>query len=127
MSDAGALLEPDDVRLLVDIGFMALSRGLDGPAAAIFAGVAAARPAQEAGPIGTALVQLHRGEVEAAVRGLRALPPSDAARLFLGLALGRQGAAAEARAVLADVAATATDPAHARSAQAMLEAAESAA
>ena len=104
------MLDTDDVRTLVDVGFIALSRGLDQHAAAIFEGVRAARPEAEAGPLGLALVHLLRGEVDPAVRLLRALPPSDAALTYLGIALLRQGAAQEARALLGDVAATADGP-----------------
>ncbi len=39
----------------------------------------------------------------------RALPPSDAALTFLGIALSRQGAQAEARDILTDVIASAPD------------------
>ncbi|QJP15559.1 hypothetical protein G3545_18995 [Starkeya sp. ORNL1] len=101
--------ETEDVRLLTDIGFIALSRGLDTHATAIFEGVRALRPRQEAGPLGLALVHMFRGELDQAVAGLRALPPSDAALTFLGIALSRQGAQAEARDILADVIATAPD------------------
>lgn len=107
MSDPGQLLDSDDMRLLVETGFTALSRGLLAEAGTIFAGIEAARPDQEAGGIGRALVCLHRGAVEEAVRILRALPPSDAARAFLGLALARCGDPEEARAILAEVMASA--------------------
>lgn len=122
MAEAGDILESDDVRTLVEIGFMALMRGQAEAAAEIFAGVVAARPAQEAGHIGTALVQLHRGDPEAAAATLRRLPPSDAARLFLGLAVSRTGRIAEARAILADVASAAAETPHSASARAMLDA-----
>jgi hypothetical protein len=104
-------LQADDVRALADIGFLALSRGLDKQAMAIFAGVKAARPEQEAGPLGIALVHMLRGELDIAVRMLRALPPSDTALTFLGMALARQGQVDEARGLLEEVAATAADTA----------------
>ncbi len=97
------MLTTEDVRNLVDIGFMALSRGLDEPAQTIFAGVKAARPEQEAGPLGLSLVALHRGEIDEAIRILRALPPSDAALTFLGLALRRHGDLDEARTIFTEV------------------------
>lgn len=122
MTEIAALLEPDDMRTLVDIGFMALSHGFDGQAATIFAGVEAARPDQEAGHLGTALVHLYRGEVDRALAILRKLPPTDAARMFLGLALTRGADQAEARAVLSDVVATAAGTPFARSAQDILDA-----
>ena len=122
MDEAGDLLSSDDVRLLVDIGFMALSHGFVAPAADIFAGIVAARPAQEAGHIGNALVLLHKGEVDAAVTILRRLPPTDSARLFLGLAVSRAGDVPQAREILADIAVVAPDTPQAASAQAMLDA-----
>ena len=109
MHDDADAFVADDVRLLADIGFLALSRGLDRHALAVFEGVQALRPTQEAGPLGVALVQLYRGELDDAVKGLRALKPSDAALTFLGLALSRQGAASEAREVLDEVLASAPD------------------
>ncbi len=121
---AGQLLGADDVRLLVEIGFMALSRGLLAPAEAIFAGVEAARPGGEAGGIGCALLCLHRGAVDEAVRILRALPPSDAARAFLGLALARTGERGEARAILSEVVASAPGTAPAAMAADLLAALE---
>jgi thioredoxin-like negative regulator of GroEL len=100
-------LKSDDVRTLVDLGFIALSRGRNDEAAAIFAGAQAARPAQEAGFIGSALVSLARGELDAAVKTLRALPPTDAARTFLAMALNRSGDRTTAREILTDVVRTA--------------------
>jgi hypothetical protein len=122
MPDVAELLGSDDMRALVDIGFMALSHGFDAQAATIFAGVIAARPGQEAGYLGTALVHLYRGEVDPAVAILRKLPPTDAARMFLGLALTRGANRAEARAVLSDVVATAQGTPFARGAQDILDA-----
>lgn len=100
-------LKSDDVRTLVDLGFIALNRGHNDEAAAIFAGAQAARPAQEAGFIGSALVNLARGELETAVKTLRSLPPSDTARTFLAMALNRSGDRATAREILSDVVRTA--------------------
>lgn len=105
------LLETEDTRLLTEIGFIALSAGLDEPAEKIFRGIQAARPAQEAGPIGRALVHMARNELDAAIAILRALPPSDAAQSYLGLALARRGDSAEARAILQRVARTTSDAA----------------
>jgi hypothetical protein len=97
------MLESEDVRTLTDLGFLAISRGLHAHAGAIFEGVKAARPAQEAGFIGSALVHLSRGEIEPAIAVLKALPPTEAARVFLGIALARHGDNAQAREVLQDV------------------------
>ena len=115
------LLETEDTRLLTEIGFIALSAGLDGPADKIFRGIEAARPGQEAGPIGRALVHMSRGELDAAIAVLRALPPSDAALSYLGLSLARRGDSAEAKAILQRVARTASDTAFVDLASAALE------
>jgi len=103
------MIETDAVRALVDIGFIALSRGLDRHAEAIFDGVTAARPDGEAGPLGMALVALLRSDADRAVKLLRTLPPSDPVRLFLGMALLRRGDRVDAARILTDVAATAAD------------------
>jgi hypothetical protein len=97
-------LKPDDVRTLVDLGFLAVSYGLSDKAAPIFAAVRATRPTQEAGFIGGALVSLARGEIDGAISALRALPPTDAARTFLAIALNRSGDREAAREILTDVA-----------------------
>ncbi len=101
------MFDSNDARALADLGFIAVSRGLDDHAAAIFDGLQVIRPEQEAGFIGRALVDLHRGDFGVAVKTLRALPPTDAARLFLGMALARDGETSEARTILEDVARTA--------------------
>lgn len=85
------LMESDDVRAMVDIGFMALSAGLNRHAAAIFAGVVAARPRQEAGALGLAMVHLAEQRPEAAITLLKPLPPSEAVLTYLGLAQARHG------------------------------------
>jgi len=114
------MIETDAVRALVDIGFIALSRGLDRHAEAIFDGVTAARPDGEAGPLGMALVALLRSDADRAVKLLRTLPPSDPVRLFLGMALLRRGDRADAARILTDVAATAADAGTAELARATL-------
>lgn len=103
------LLETEDTRLLTEIGFIALSAGLEGQAVIIFRGIEAARPGQEAGPLGRALVHMARGELDGAITVLRALPPSDAALTYLGLALARRGDGAEAKAILQRVVRTSSD------------------
>lgn len=100
-------LETSDVRLLVDIGFTALSAGLDVEAEAIFDGVKAARPEQEVGPLGLAMVQMARNDLDGAVSTLRALPPSDAVLTYMGLALARRGDGAQARELFRTVIASA--------------------
>ena len=118
-------LKPDDVRTLVDLGFLAVSYGLSDKAAPIFAAVRAMRPTQEAGYIGGALVSLARGDIDGAIRALRALPPTDAARTFLAIALNRSGDREAAREILADVVNTAHGTPYATLARQLLEDAES--
>ena len=67
----GQAMQSDDVRALADLGFLALSRGMDQHAMAIFQGVKAVRPQQEAGNIGVALVHLLRNEIDQAIKVLR--------------------------------------------------------
>ncbi len=115
------LLEAGDVRLLADIGFFALSAGLVSEAGAIFEGVRAARPAHEAGPLGLAMVQMARDDLDAAISTLRALPPTDAALTYLGLALARHGDVAEASGLFGNVVETAPGTPFAEIAAAGLE------
>ncbi|GMP12195.1 hypothetical protein [Bradyrhizobium sp. TM239] len=102
-------LTADDVRTLAELGFMALSRGQGTKAAAIFAGVQAARPAQEAGFIGAALVDMAAGNYAGAVKTMRALPPTDTRQAFLAMALYRSGDRIAAREILLEVMQTAGD------------------
>lgn len=104
-----AELDSQDVRDLVELGFMAISLGMNNEAEAIFAGVRAARPSQEAGVIGEALVSLARGEVDAAVKLLRTLPPTDAARTFQAMTLKRSGDIAGTKEILGELVRTASD------------------
>lgn len=90
-------LDGEDVRLLADIGFIALSAGFLREAGEIFEGVKAVRPEGEAGSLGLAMVDMARGDLDKAVSVLRALPPSSASRAYLGLALARRGDKDEAR------------------------------
>lgn len=106
----GRLVDTETIRALVDIGFISLSRGLDRHAEAVFAGVAAARPEHETGPMGLALVSLLRGDPAAAAARLRKLPPTDPVQLFLGMSLIRLGDRSGGRAVLGRLIATAEDP-----------------
>ena len=114
-------LTSEDVRLLVDLGFVALSAGLDREAQTIFAGVRAARPGQEAAPLGMAMVHMARNDLDKAVATLRALPPSDAATTYLGLALMRRGDRAEGRRILLGVVETSAGTPFAALARAALE------
>lgn len=119
------LLDADDVRMLVDLGFMALTAGKPKQAAILFEGAKAARPDGEAGPLGLALVHMAEGELDVAAAILKALPPSDAALTYLGMALARQGDAAGARRHLQDVVNTGADTPFGALAEAELQALQS--
>lgn len=90
-SESGVLLETEDVRAMVDLGFMAISAGLIRHAEAIFEGVRAARPQHEAGALGLAMVHLAENRPAEAVALLKPLPPSEAVLTYLGLAQARHG------------------------------------
>ena len=115
------MLDSDDVRTLSDLGFLALSRGLRPQARTIFEGVKAARPTQEAGFIGAALVCLADGQIEEAVKILRGLPPTDSARVFLGIALARHGDQRAAREIFQEILEASPDTPYANLARATLD------
>lgn len=105
------MIGTEPVRALVDIGFIALSRMLDRHAETIFRGVAAARPDNETGPMGLALVELQRANPAVAARMLKALPPSDQVLVFYAMALVRLGDRPGAVEVLDRLMASTTDEA----------------
>ncbi|MEM7693051.1 MAG: hypothetical protein AAF318_01260 [Pseudomonadota bacterium] len=104
------LIEADDVRLLAEIGFLALSKGLTVEAERIFEGIAAVRPGQEVSAIGRGLTALAKGDANAAVTILRAGPKTDAVATYLALALAKAGETDAAKAQLTDIAEMALDP-----------------
>lgn len=101
-------IDKEDVRLLTDVGFLALSYGDLGAAATIFKAVHIARPESEAGPLGLALADLAKGDVDAALETLRKLPPSDPVQLYLAIALWRSGDREAAEDVFNDLKKTAS-------------------
>ncbi len=116
------MIESKDVRTLVDLGFIAVTRGLDKHATAIFDGIRAVRPDEDAAYIGPALLMIQKGDMNGAIKLLRSRPPSDSIRLFLGMALLRHGDISDAIDVLQDVIATARDGAFTELAKNMLSA-----
>lgn len=103
------MLETQHVRLMAELGFTALMRGRDTEAERIFLGVRAARPEQNAGPIGLALLALKRGEPDTAIDLLKELKSDEHALTFLGLAYYRKGDTERAAKILnaaADLGAT---------------------
>ncbi|MDO1583179.1 tetratricopeptide repeat protein [Rhizobium oryzicola] len=107
VDDTELLLEREDVKTLVELGFMAITAGMLGDAETIFQGITAARPDQEAGPLGLAMVRLAQDRPADAVALLKKLPPSEAVLTYLGLAQARHGDRAAAARCLHGVIASA--------------------
>ena len=100
-------LDPADVRILTDIGFIALTRGHMRHAREIFDAIALLSPGSDASIVGEAMFWLIMNKPEQALRHLRNAPPTDAVRAFLGIALQRAGKTGDALEVLAEVRETA--------------------
>lgn len=96
------MLEAEQVRLMAELGFTALMRGRDEEAESIFLGVQAARPEQEAGPIGLALLALKRSDPDTAIGLLKEFTADERALTFLGLAYYRKGDTERAARILND-------------------------
>jgi len=114
-------LNAAEVKLLTEIGFIALWSGLVREAEVIFNGIQAARPHGEAGTIGMAMVHLAESRVEEAIALLRSQRRSVAARVYLGLALSKQGNVRLARKTLQGVVERAPDTPFAELARAGLQ------
>ncbi len=108
------LLEPDDLKLLTDIGFIAASRGLKDHAVAIFEAVKAMRPEGEAGHLGLGMVDILNGDPVAAIKTLKAAPHSDAVNTFLGIALVQAAQVQQGQKVLQSVIDSSADTPFAR-------------
>ncbi|MEO9738370.1 MAG: hypothetical protein ABJO09_20400 [Hyphomicrobiales bacterium] len=81
----------DELQLLVNVGFVAISMDEPGAAADVFEAVRLLRPKQEAGYVGGALASLVAGDPGAAVQLVDGAPDTPAARTFRGLAMLRSG------------------------------------
>jgi tetratricopeptide (TPR) repeat protein len=118
-----AALDADDLRLLLEIGYVAAGNGYFQEAEAIFRGVAAKRPESTAPSIGRAIAALNRGSAAEAAAILETertrCPQDDLLRAFLGLALKSAGRTAESVALLNAVLDSA-DPTAANLARALL-------
>ena len=97
-------LSSEDARLLAELGFLGVSRGMAREADAVFKALALARPGGEAAAIGRALVLMGAGDARAAAAILRNAPPTDAVAAFTALALARAGEREDAAERLEDVA-----------------------
>lgn len=114
-------IESEDLRLLADVGFIAANRGMNGHAVAIFDAIRALRPNQEAGFLGRGLVEILSGNAGKAIELLKAAPPTDGVRTFLGIALIQNDETQEGREILEDVIATAPGTPFATMASSTLE------
>lgn len=85
------MLGTETVKLMAELGFSALMQGRADEAQTIFLGVRAARPEQNAGPIGLAMLALGRDDPDTAIGLLKDLKSDEQALTFLGLAYFRKG------------------------------------
>lgn len=106
---AGALLAPEDARLLFRLGLAAIGKSRVRDAEAIFKGLAAARPGLAFPWYGLGLLRISQGKCAEAVALLRSAAVADEAERaqlqpLLGMALQLEGRRAEGAAVLERVA-----------------------
>ncbi len=99
----GIEIDGATARLLAEIGFLGISRGLTGPSEVVFAALARLRPQDEVSAIGRALVALAQDAPDRAVAALRAVPQSEAVLAFRCVAHARLGERAEAEELLAEL------------------------
>lgn len=103
------MLDPDDIRLLTQIGFIAAARADVQRAEVIFGALLCVRPERSFGHIGIATALLNAGRASDAVMQLehaqlRPGEDADMVQAFLGLALQLDARASEAMRVLRNVA-----------------------
>ena len=106
------MIDPDDVNLLTQIGFLAASRGDAKRAEVIFGALLRVRAERAFPHIGLAMTWLNAGRAGDAVAHLRNVSladkeDNDLVQAFLGLALQLDARASEAQRVLTSVAQTA--------------------
>lgn len=99
----------DDVRLIAQIGFTALSCGDLTAARRIFDGLAILRPGSEASIFAEASYQLMSGDPHRAIEILRGAEPTDQLSTMLAISLFTVRQAEEGRAVLEEIAARSGD------------------
>jgi len=108
-------VEPELLRLLLRLGYMAAWQGWQREAVAIFQAVRAARPQSELPAIGAAVLAMMAGNSELAVQmlreeALRLNPDSDYAKAHLGCALRLNGQDEEGLKLLTDLEQNSTEP-----------------
>lgn len=96
-------VDAQDLRLLAEIGFLGIGRGLSAEAAVIFAALRALRPEGEAGYVGGAAAALSARRLDEAAAMLRAGPQTEAVLAFRALVFAQSGDARRAKDVLQDL------------------------
>ncbi|WP_163850647.1 hypothetical protein [Pseudooceanicola aestuarii] len=84
-------LNTEGYKLLAEIGFLGISRGMAQQAEVVFSALHRLRPEEETGPIGLALTHLAANEAQAAVQVLEKARQSDTIIAFRCLAHARLG------------------------------------
>lgn len=84
-------IRTEATRLLSEVGFLGLSRGLPKQSAVVFSALAALRPDQEVGTIGLGLSLLAAGDPARATDVLKSGPQTDAVLAFTCMACARSG------------------------------------
>ena len=101
------ILNSEELKLLADIGFIAVSRGLSNHAGAIFDVIREMRPEQEAGFLGHGMIKILEGNASEALKDLEAAPKTDGVLTFLGIAYIQTGNAQKGKELLEEVTASA--------------------
>lgn len=96
-------IDTQAARLLAEIGFLGIGRGLAGPAEVVFAALGRLRPQDEVAAVGLALVALAQGAPDRAIANLRAGPQTEAVLAFRCVAHARLGERAEAEELLEEL------------------------
>jgi hypothetical protein len=96
-------IKSEAARLLAEIGFLGLGRGLPAEAGRVFAALRALRPADEAGHVGLALAALAGRDAAGAVAILRQGPQTEAVMAFSCVAFARLGDKAAVAEIHADL------------------------
>lgn len=103
--DTGEILCSEEIRLLVDVGFVAAGLGLVPQAQAIFDGLRLFRPDASFADIGISTALMNAGQADEAVRFLqrrhdRVSPSDQTLQVFLGVAMRLAGRTGESEAIL---------------------------
>ncbi|MDE6431770.1 MAG: hypothetical protein K2L13_00020 [Opitutales bacterium] len=114
------------LQILLDVGFVAVGRGMQSSAENIFSGVFAVRPESELPVIGLAFAKMCFGDFTSASKliietALVLNPNSDLAKSFLGIISFYCGATKEASIILSDVLAKNKDETSVKIAQSIIQ------